>query len=84
MKIHRYFEMYDTVGFLHDVFYEVVSGKIIPKGLATYSVINGKVVDPIIKPSDPLNEIIFTAIVSIMIADGVMDLESNYLLNTNE
>jgi hypothetical protein len=77
-------DRYDTVGFLHDVFYEVTSGKIILKGLATYSVIDGKVVDPIIKHSDPLNEITFTAIVSIMIADGVMDLESNYLLNTNE
>jgi len=84
MNIHRYFEMYETVGFLHDISYEIVDDKISLKGLGTYPVMDGIIQPPFIKPTDPFNEMSFTAAVSIMIADGLMDLEGNYLLNTNE
>jgi hypothetical protein len=76
--------MYDPVGFLHDIHYEVENGKVILKGLSTYVISNDMVTERLISHEDKFNEITFVAAVTIMIADGLMDLETNYMLNTIE
>lgn len=80
MNIHRYFEMYETVGFLHDVIYEVnESDKIQVKSLASYPVMDDKIQSTVINHDEKLNEVSFTASVSILIADGIMDLEGKLI-----
>jgi hypothetical protein len=72
--------MYETVGFLHDVIYEVnESDKIQVKSLASYPVMDDKIQSTVINHDEKLNEVSFTASVSILIADGIMDLEGKLI-----
>jgi hypothetical protein len=67
--------MYDTVGLLHDVIYEVDDqNRVLVKGLKSYPVMDGKIEPRVINHTEKLSDISFTASVSILIADGVMDL----------
>lgn len=79
---HRYYEgISENSGLLHDVWYDIDPEiKVVVTSLQTHIVSNDIVERRIISHNDPLNEVSAMASYSILVKDGVMDIDANLLI----
>jgi hypothetical protein len=85
-NVHRYIEKVDDIPrILHHIEFHVdESNKLICDSLRAYEIENDSVGQILVSADKPLDALIQLAVYSIMVADGLMDVNGNSLYNHTE